>query len=60
MTRPVFPAIEDWRKMSEGEQDALLDALEAGRRRRVLLNRLAIGFACLLSAVAALALLQAW
>ena len=31
-----FPAIEDWTKMTELEQDALLSHLEAARRRRLL------------------------
>ena len=29
---PSFPAFDEWQKMSEGEQDALLDALEAAAR----------------------------
>lgn len=32
---PSFPAFDEWQKMSESEQDALLDALEAGQRRRL-------------------------
>ncbi len=37
---PLFPAFDEWQKMSENEQDALLDALEVGQQRR---NRLAAG-----------------
>ena len=36
---PSFPAFDEWQKMSESEQDALLDALENGQHR----NRLAAG-----------------
>jgi hypothetical protein len=32
---PRFPAFEDWAKMTEPEQDALLARMEAGRRRRL-------------------------
>jgi len=32
-----FPAFEDWTKMTEPEQDALLSRLEAARRRKLLL-----------------------
>ena len=40
---PSFPAFDEWQKMSESEQDALLDALEAGQRRGRLAMRLLIG-----------------
>jgi hypothetical protein len=30
---PSFPAFDEWQRMSESEQDALLDSLEAGQRR---------------------------
>jgi hypothetical protein len=30
-----FPAFEDWTRMTEPEQDALLARMEAGRRRRL-------------------------
>jgi hypothetical protein len=43
---PSFPAFEDWKKMSEREQDALLDRLEAARRRSARTTRLLIGLAC--------------
>lgn len=41
---PSFPPIDTWTKMSESEQDALIQAMEASRRRR---SRLAIAIACL-------------
>jgi hypothetical protein len=40
---PSFPAFDEWQKMSESEQDALLDALEAGQRRGRLAMRLLTG-----------------
>lgn len=40
---PSFPAFDEWRKMSEREQDALLDALEGARRRGRLATRLLAG-----------------
>jgi hypothetical protein len=40
---PSFPAFDEWRKMSESEQDALLDALEGAQRRGRLATRLLIG-----------------
>ena len=35
MTQPApsFPAFDEWEKMSESEQDALLDRLETAERR---------------------------
>jgi hypothetical protein len=41
---PSFPPIETWQKMSESEQDALIQAIETSRRRR---SRLAIALACI-------------
>jgi len=43
---PPFPAFEDWKKMSEREQDALLDRLEAAKVRSSRTTRLLIGLAC--------------
>jgi hypothetical protein len=37
---PSFPAFDDWKRMSEREQDALLDRLEARKRRLSLTVRL--------------------
>ena len=34
---PRFPAFEDWTKLTESEQDALLSRMEAARRRKSLL-----------------------
>lgn len=31
---PSFPPIETWAKMTEGEQDAVIQAIELSRRRR--------------------------
>ena len=33
-TAPSFPPIETWEKMSESEQDAVIQAIEISRRRR--------------------------
>ncbi len=40
---PSFPAFDEWQRMSEGEQDALLDALESKERRGRLAMRLLVG-----------------
>jgi hypothetical protein len=48
---PSFPAFDEWKNMSEREQDALLDRLEAHQRRGLLGRRLLVGFG--LAAVAA-------
>jgi len=40
---PSFPAFDEWRRMSESEQDALLDALEGAQRRDRLAALLLIG-----------------
>jgi hypothetical protein len=37
---PQFPAFDNWQKMSESEQDALLARMERARRRRGGLFRL--------------------
>ena len=44
-TAPSFPAFDEWQKMSESEQDALLDALESGQRRGQLALRVLVGLA---------------
>jgi hypothetical protein len=41
---PSFPPIETWAKMSESEQDAVIQAMESARRGR---SRLAIALTCL-------------
>ena len=55
MSRPAssFPAFEDWKRMSEREQDALLDRLEATKRRRALRARLLMALGCAAVALAA-------
>jgi hypothetical protein len=39
---PSFPDFQEWQKLSEGEQDALLDRLEGVPRRRALSRLLSI------------------
>lgn len=58
---PSFPALDDWQKMSEREQDALLDAMEKGHRRGRLVVRVVIGLVGT-AAIAAIgvALLSLW
>ena len=36
-TAQSFPPIETWMTMSEGEQDAIIQAIDASRKRRSLL-----------------------
>ena len=58
---PQFPAIDDWRKMSETEQDALLARMETARRRGALLHRLLIAIACTAVGVGVVfAMLKTW
>jgi hypothetical protein len=42
---PAFPPFEQWQKMSEAEQDALIGRLEAAQRRQRGLLRLFLGLA---------------
>jgi hypothetical protein len=43
---PPFPTFDDWKRMSEREQDAWLDRLEQGKRRGRLARHLVrFGFA---------------
>jgi hypothetical protein len=49
---PSFPAFEDWKRMSEREQDALLDRLETARCRRSVAIRLLVGLGCAAVALA--------
>ncbi len=39
---PRFPTFEDWEKMTEQEQDALLGRMEAARRRKSWLSWAAV------------------
>lgn len=58
---PSFPVFDEWQKMSESEQDALLDRLEAAKRRSALATLLMISFGSATLAVATgLALLTLW
>jgi orotate phosphoribosyltransferase len=41
-----FPTFDEWKTMSEREQDALLDRLESEKRRGTMATRLLIGLAC--------------
>jgi len=52
---PSFPTFDDWRRMSEREQDAWLDRLEQSKRRGRIAARLLIriGFASAAAAVVA-------
>jgi hypothetical protein len=36
----TFPTLRSWRRMSEREQDVLLDRIESRRRRRSLMARI--------------------
>lgn len=55
MSRPApsFPAFDDWKRMSEREQDALLDRLEAQKRRGSRMARLLIAVGTVTVALAA-------
>ena len=52
----IFPTLRRWQRMSEGEQDALLDKIERRRRGRVILRGI-VAVLCVLALaiVAALA-----
>jgi hypothetical protein len=45
MTQPApsFPAFDEWEKMSEREQDALLDRLETTKQRGSAIKRVVMG-----------------
>jgi hypothetical protein len=49
---PSFPAFDEWKSMSEPEQDALLDRLEGHKRRGKIAIRLLSGFGLVAVAVA--------
>jgi hypothetical protein len=46
-----FPTFDEWKSMSEREQDALLDRLEAEKHRGAIATRLLIGLACAAASV---------
>jgi len=54
---PSFPAFEDWKNMSEREQDALLDRLEAAKQRGVRTTRLLLGIGFAIVALATVVVL---
>jgi hypothetical protein len=39
----TFPTIRSWQRMSERQQDAMLDKIETRRRRRSMVPRLVMG-----------------
>jgi hypothetical protein len=49
---PPFPALDDWQRMSEPEQDALLARMEAARRRNTLGLRCVLGLGAMAIAAA--------
>ena len=55
----TFPTLRRWRRMSESEQDALLDKIESRRRWRAFALRAAIAFVCTLAAIIGVALVLA-
>jgi hypothetical protein len=57
---PRFPAFEAWQNMSEGEQDSLLARMEAARRRKTLVLRMALALAGAAAAAGLIAALQVW
>ena len=48
MSHPTqsFPAFDEWQKMSESEQDALLDRLETASERGSLIRHVLVGVLC--------------
>jgi hypothetical protein len=58
---PTFPAFDEWRQMTESEQDALLDRFETVQRRRAMAGRLLVGLACVSGlALSGAALIALW
>ena len=55
----TFPTLRRWRRMSESEQDALLDKIESRRRWRAFAVRAAIAFVCTVAAIIGVALVLA-
>ncbi len=43
---PSFPAFDEWQKMSESEQDALLDRLETANERGSTIWHVLVGMLC--------------
>ena len=57
---PPFPTFDDWKSMSEREQDAWLDRLDQGKRRGRVAARLLVGGAMMAVAATAFAALMLW
>jgi len=54
---PVFPAFDEWQRLTESEQDALLSQLESVERRSTLVSRAFAALACTAGLAAGVALL---
>jgi hypothetical protein len=57
---PTFLTFDDWKRMSEREQDAWLDRLDRSRRRGTVTARLLIGFGSAAAAAAVAGALVLW
>jgi hypothetical protein len=55
----TFPTFRTWRGMSESEQDALLDRIEASRRWRAIRSRAVVAGLCAAIAITGVALVLA-
>jgi hypothetical protein len=55
----TFPTLRRWRGMSESEQDALLNKIEARRRWRVIRSRALVAVSCVGAVAAGIALFAA-
>lgn len=53
---PTFPTIRRWRRMSESDQDALLDSIESRRRWRSVRVRALVSALCLAVVAAGIAI----
>jgi len=54
---PSFPAFDEWQKMSEREQDALITKMEGVRNRSRRNHRVLLGLSCALVTTAVVAAL---
>ena len=54
---PAFPEFDEWQKLTESEQDALLDRFESVQRRSTLVSRTFAALACTAGLAAGVALL---
>lgn len=55
----TFPTLRRWQRMSESEQDALLDNIETRRRRRLIGSRATAAVMCIAAAMIAAVLILA-